>query len=87
MPGADNTFGEEAFNPSVVDAEERTVTNNMVTVSILLPPGGINMEKVEENFIRQAIARTGGNQSAAARLLNISRYALRYRMEKYGIQG
>jgi DNA-binding protein Fis len=26
-----------------------------------------------------------GNQSAAARLLGISRYALRYRLDKYGM--
>ena len=26
-----------------------------------------------------------GNQSAAARMLGISRYALRYRMEKHGL--
>ena len=34
----------------------------------------------------QALARTTGNQSAAARLLGISRYALRYRMEKFGLK-
>ena len=34
------------------------------------------------DLLEQALARTNGNQSAAARLLGISRYALRYRMEK-----
>jgi DNA-binding protein Fis len=31
------------------------------------------------------LARTEGNQSASARLLGITRYALRYRIEKYGL--
>lgn len=47
-----------------------------------LPEGGIDLEAVERGLLEQALTRTGGNQSAAARLLGISRYALRYRMEK-----
>lgn len=47
-----------------------------------LPEGGIDLEAVERGLLEQALSRTGGNQSAAARLLGISRYALRYRMEK-----
>jgi transcriptional regulator with PAS, ATPase and Fis domain len=48
-----------------------------------LPEDGVDLEAVERGLIRQALDRTGGNQSASARLLGISRYALRYRMEKY----
>ena len=33
----------------------------------------------------QALERSGGNQSEAARLLGIGRFALRYRMEKMGL--
>ncbi len=51
----------------------------------LLPAEGIDLEAVERGLLMQALARTGGNQSAAARLLNITRYALRYRMEKFGL--
>ena len=51
-----------------------------------LPSEGVNLDSVEAGLLAQALARTGGNQSAAARLLGISRYALRYRMEKHGIQ-
>ena len=49
-----------------------------------LPEDGVDLEAVERGLLGQALDRTGGNQSAAARLLGISRYALRYRMEKYG---
>jgi DNA-binding NtrC family response regulator len=48
-----------------------------------LPAGGVDLEAVERGLLAQALHRTNGNQSAAARLLGISRYALRYRMEKF----
>jgi two-component system response regulator AtoC len=51
-----------------------------------LPDEGVDLDGVEAGLIEQALARTTGNQSAAARLLGISRYALRYRMEKYQIR-
>lgn len=50
-----------------------------------LPEEGVDLEAVERGLLSQALERTGGNQSQAARLLGISRYALRYRMEKYGL--
>ena len=52
-----------------------------------LPPEGISMEKVEEDLVRKALAQTGGNQTKAARLLDISRDSLRYRMKKMGLLG
>jgi DNA-binding NtrC family response regulator len=48
-----------------------------------LPPQGISLETVEQDFIRQALEMSGGNQVHAARLLGISRDALRYRMKKF----
>jgi DNA-binding NtrC family response regulator len=50
-----------------------------------LPEQGVDLEAVERGLLAQALARTSGNQSAAARLLGITRYALRYRMEKFGV--
>jgi transcriptional regulator with PAS, ATPase and Fis domain len=50
-----------------------------------LPESGVVLEDVERSLLLQALERTGGNQSQAARLLGISRYALRYRMEKFGL--
>lgn len=40
----------------------------------------------EQEMIAAALANTGGNTSEAARRLGITRMALRYRMEKYGIR-
>lgn len=50
-----------------------------------IPPDGISMEKVEEALVKQALDMTGGNQTKAAKLLDISRDSLRYRMQKFGI--
>ena len=53
----------------------------------VLPEDGVDLEAVERGLLEQALSRTSGNQSAAARLLGITRYALRYRMAKFGLDG
>jgi DNA-binding NtrC family response regulator len=52
---------------------------------IRISPDGISLEKVEEALVKQALKMTHGNQTKAAKLLDISRDALRYRMQKFGI--
>src|SRR5437762_3997790 len=47
-----------------------------------LPPGGVSLDEVEMSLVRQAIERSGGNQTKAAALLGISRDQLRYRLKK-----
>ena len=47
-----------------------------------LPPAGASLEQVEMSLVRQAIERSGGNQTRAAELLGISRDQLRYRLKK-----
>jgi len=51
-----------------------------------LPIEGVDLESVECDFVVQALERTSGNQTAAAKLLGISRYALRNRVEKFGLK-
>ena len=53
---------------------------------IRIPPEGLCLERVEEALVKQALKMTAGNQTKAARLLDISRDALRYRMQKFGLQ-
>jgi two-component system response regulator AtoC len=50
--------------------------------SFTLPGGGVALEEVEQSLVRQAIERSGGNQTRAAALLGISRDQLRYRLKK-----
>ncbi len=53
---------------------------------IRLPEAGVRLEEVEISLLRQALERTGGNRSAAARLLGISRDTLLYRLRKYALR-
>ncbi|HEV2297328.1 MAG TPA: sigma-54 dependent transcriptional regulator [Candidatus Acidoferrales bacterium] len=48
-------------------------------------PDGMTLEKWEDEIIREALRRAGGNKSQAARALGLSRNALRYRLSKIGV--
>ena len=50
-----------------------------------LLPEGMTLEQWEDEMIREALRRANGNKSQAARLLGLSRNALRYRLSKIGI--
>ncbi|PXF56832.1 MAG: sigma-54-dependent Fis family transcriptional regulator [Deltaproteobacteria bacterium] len=47
-----------------------------------LPSGGLALETLERDLIRQALEMTGNNQSAAARLLGLTRSKLRTRVKQ-----
>lgn len=49
-----------------------------------LPPG-MTLDEYEQSILREAIKRANGNKSQAARLLGITRNALRYRLGQMGI--
>ncbi len=53
-------------------------------IGFLLPADGIPLETVEFELARQAVERTGGNLTRAAKLLDISRDQLRYKLRKSG---
>ena len=53
--------------------------------SSALLPEGKTLDQWEDEIIRDAYRRANGNKSQAARLLGLSRNALRYRLEKIGI--
>jgi DNA-binding NtrC family response regulator len=48
-------------------------------------PEGMTLEKWEDEMVQEALRRANGNKSQAARLLGLSRNALRYRLSKIGI--
>jgi DNA-binding NtrC family response regulator len=48
-------------------------------------PEGVTLEQWEDEMVQEALRRANGNKSQAARLLGLSRNALRYRLSKIGI--
>jgi DNA-binding NtrC family response regulator len=45
----------------------------------------MTLEQWEDEMVQEALRRANGNKSQAARLLGLSRNALRYRLSKIGI--
>ena len=52
---------------------------------VAFPPDGQTLEQFEDEIIKEALRRADGNKSQAARLLGLSRNALRYRLSKIGV--
>ncbi len=48
-------------------------------------PDGMSLDQYEQELIRDALKRSNGNKSQAARLLGLTRNALRYRLTQMGI--
>jgi DNA-binding protein Fis len=45
----------------------------------------VDFDQLENKMLRQALARAAGNQTKAAKLLNLSRDTFRYRLEKHNL--
>jgi two-component system NtrC family response regulator len=70
---------ERGSLPPMVEVERKDSE-----VRLKLPPEGIALEALEREAIREALARSDGNVTNAARFLRVSRQTLMYRMRKYG---
>jgi len=53
--------------------------------ALSIPEGGTSLEEVEHALVEMALRQSHGNQIKAAKLLDISRDALRYKMKKFGL--
>jgi len=47
-----------------------------------LPPGGISLEALQKDIVRQSLEKTGNNQTAAAKLLGLTRAKFRVLMKQ-----
>jgi transcriptional regulator with PAS, ATPase and Fis domain len=70
-----NLVTTEHLPIDLVGGEEVTTESAFV-----LPADGIPLKTVEMALVKQAVKRTGGNLTRAAKLLDISRDQLRYRL-------
>jgi transcriptional regulator with PAS, ATPase and Fis domain len=50
-----------------------------------IPEGGTSLEEVERTLVELAMRQSNNNQTQAAKLLDISRDALRYKLKKFGL--
>ena len=48
----------------------------------VLPDEGLDLQALEEHYIKEALEKAGGNETKAAKLLRMSYYSFRYRRKK-----
>jgi DNA-binding NtrC family response regulator len=76
---------DEILSPKHLPAEIRSGAPRTSRMALELSPEGVKLEDVERELVRQAMERSGGNQTQAAELLGIERDALRRRMQKFNL--
>lgn len=59
--------------------------NGRMLPRLYIPECGTSLEEVEHSMVELAMTQSGGNQTNAAKLLDISRDALRYKLKKFGL--
>ncbi len=78
--------GETGFEHNTSSrTEEATTGGKRRLPALTIPEGGTSLEEVEHALVEMALRQTHGNQMKAAKLLDISRDALRYKMKKFGL--
>jgi two-component system response regulator PilR (NtrC family) len=80
----------EVIGPSVLPAVVRGAAAPVAAADAPeLPEGGFDLQAhldaIERRLLEQALARTGGVKTEAARLLSLTFRSLRYRLQKFGI--
>jgi DNA-binding NtrC family response regulator len=53
---------------------------------ISLPEAGFSLDELEKTLILQALERSAGNKTQAAKLLGITYDSLRYQIKKFGLE-
>ena len=76
-------LGGKTINIDNLPLEMKTAQKEKISNPFTLPEGGIVLEQLEAQLIDQAMDKSHGNQSKAARLLGLTRSALLYRIKKY----
>jgi len=74
-----------ADKPASAPIEVQTGAGKRLLPPLCIPEGGTSLEDVEHALVELALQQSHGNQIKAAKLLNISRDALRYKMKKFGV--
>ena len=70
------TRNNEITSADLPDFLQSAVAPQGESMPMALPDGGISLEALEKDLILQALKKSAGNQTRAARYLNMSRRAL-----------
>jgi DNA-binding NtrC family response regulator len=83
----ENVIGHACMMCSSTMADVRDLPAYLLNASDSRVPatGPLSLEGQERSLVADALARSGNNQSEAARLLGIGRDALRYKMKKFNL--
>jgi len=75
------------LNNLILDRAPSKIVASDESINDLSPQTNeLNIGDMEKDMVSEALERTQGNVTRAAKLLGLSRDALRYRMDKYGIR-
>ncbi len=85
MPSASTPPGSPPSKPAPGQTANAALPNGRSLPRLSIPEGGTSLEEVERTLVEMALQQAGGNQTQAARLLDISRDALRYKLKKFGL--
>src|SRR5579872_459507 len=78
------TGGRTVFERTAPVDSGQVLANGRMLPRLYIPEGGTSLEEVERAMVEIAMRQSSGNQTQAARLLDISRDALRYKLKKFG---
>ena len=77
--------GRTLFERSAAPENGQALANGRMLPRLYIPEGGTSLEEVERAMVEIAMRQSTGNQTQAAKLLDISRDALRYKLKKFGL--
>ena len=77
--------GRTAFERTSPADGGQPLPNGRMLPRLYIPDGGTSLEEVEHAMVELAMRQANSNQTHAAKLLDISRDALRYKLKKFGL--
>jgi len=77
--------GLTAFERTASAEGKQQLSDGRSLPRLYIPEGGTSLEEVERAMVELAMKQANNNQTHAAKLLDISRDALRYKLKKFGL--
>lgn len=77
--------GQTAFERSSSSEGGQQLANGRHLPRLYIPDGGTSLEEMEHAMVELAMKQANNNQTHTAKLLDISRDALRYKLKKFGL--